>query len=249
MIYLFCGVVIGVVMGLTGAGGALVAIPLFMHFLHMSLKEASVYSLVAVVIASLLNYLTQRHSTQYRTAFVIITGSAVGSYLTAPFKEALPSVSVAILLALVSSYALYSVWRPVTLKTEETNKIRESFGLSLGLGVLLGALTTFTGLGGGVLMLPLFLALYRYSQSQAVATGLLAVGLSSLVSLLLQAMRGSNFEVKVELLFLVAGILGSVYLLRQFAEHLPEQVLHRVRQFVFTGVVILAMLKLFGVLD
>lgn len=245
MIYLFCGVVIGVVMGLTGAGGALVAIPMFMHFLHMSLKEASVYSLVAVVIASLLNYLTQRKATQYKTALVIIVGSSLGSYITAPFKEALSTLIVAILLALVSVYALYSVWKPVTLKTEETNKIRESFGLSLGLGVLLGALTTFTGLGGGVLMLPLFLTLYRYSQSQAVATGLLAVGLSSLVSLLLQAIRSSNFEVKVELLFLVVGILSSVYFLRQFAMHLPAQVLHRVRQFVFTIVVILAILKLF----
>ena len=45
------GVIIGVVMGLTGAGGALVAIPLFMQFQGMSLKEASVFSLIAVVIA------------------------------------------------------------------------------------------------------------------------------------------------------------------------------------------------------
>jgi len=44
MIYAFCGLIIGIVMGLTGAGGALVAIPLFMQFLALTLKDASVYS-------------------------------------------------------------------------------------------------------------------------------------------------------------------------------------------------------------
>lgn len=46
------GSIIGIVMGLTGAGGALVAIPLFMTVLRMELKSAAVYSLVTVVIAS-----------------------------------------------------------------------------------------------------------------------------------------------------------------------------------------------------
>lgn len=245
MIYLFCGSIIGVVMGLTGAGGALVAIPLFMHFLHMSLKEASVYSLLAVVIASLMNYLAQRKATQYKTAFVIITSSAVGSYATAPFKEALPSLAVALLLALVSIYALYNVWVPVKVEDSTPKAPRESVGLSIVLGLLLGGLTTFTGLGGGVLMLPLFLGLYHYSQSQAVATSLLAVGLSSLASLLVQMIRGTHFELKFDLVFLLVGILASVYLLKQFAKHMPGEMINRVRQLVFTMVVILALVKIF----
>lgn len=245
MIYLFCGVVIGVVMGLTGAGGALVAIPLFMQFLHMSLKEASVYSLLAVVIASLMNYLAQRKATQNRTALVIIVASAVGSYLSAPFKEALPSLAVALLLALVSIYALYHVWVPVKVEASRPEAPRENIGLSTSLGLLLGGLTTFTGLGGGVLMLPLFLGLYRYSQTQAVATSLLAVGLSSLASLLVQMIRGTHFELKLELAFLLVGILAAVYLLNQFAKHLPGETMNRVRQLVFTMVVILALVKIF----
>lgn len=244
MIYLFCGVVIGVVMGLTGAGGALVAIPLFMHFLHMSLKEASLYSLIAVVMASLLNFIAQRKSTQYRTALVVITSSAIGSFVTAPFKEALSNLSIAIILALVSGYALYSVWTPDKLEANKATKPRESLALSLSLGFLLGALTTFTGLGGGVLMLPLFLALYHYTQAQAVATSLLAVGVSSLASLIIQMFRGTHFEAKQELVFLVVGIWGSVYFLREFAKHLPGPTLIRVRQIVFTVVVAMALIKI-----
>jgi uncharacterized protein len=245
MIYLFCGVIIGVVMGLTGAGGALVAIPLFMQFLDMSLKEASVYSLLAVVVASMLNYLAQRKNTQYKTALIIIVFSALGSYLTAPYKENLPSLMVAILLTLVSLYALYSIWMPGKKLSNDPTVPRESAALSVTIGLVLGALTTFTGLGGGVLMLPLFLALYRYSQSQAVATSLLAVGLSSLASLLIQVARGIKFELKIDLVYLLVGILFSVLLLGQFAKRLPDTVVTRTRQIVFTLVVVIALLKIF----
>lgn len=232
-------------MGLTGAGGALVAIPLFMQFLHMGLKEASVYSLLAVVIASLMNYITQRKATQYKTAFIVIGFSTIGSFLTAPFKDVLPTLVVAILLSLVSAYALYSVWMPLTVSSNGTANRRDSNFLSVTLGLFLGALTTFTGLGGGVLMLPLFLRLYRYPQAEAVATSLLAVGLSSLASLLVQVIRGTQFDARFDLVFLLLGILFSVYLLKHFVKHLPVPIVTRARQVVFTVVVVLALWKVF----
>jgi uncharacterized membrane protein YfcA len=245
MIYLFCGIIIGSVMGLTGAGGALVAIPLFIQFLGMDLKEASVYSLLAVVVASILNYVSQSKATQYRTGFLIVVASALGSFVTAPFKENLPTVYVAIILASVSLYALYSVWKPVRNSSQDHATPKNNLYLSLSVGLALGALTTFTGLGGGVLMLPLFLTFFHYSQSQAVATSLFAVGLSSLASLMVQVSRGTRFEVGIDLFFLVLGILISVLILKQFLKGLSEQVVSRTRQVIFTIVVILALVKIF----
>lgn len=245
MIYLFCGSIIGIVMGLTGAGGALVAIPLFMQFLGQDLKVASVYSLVAVVIASLMNYLSQRSATQYRTGLVIIASSALGSALTAPFKQGLSSFSVAMILAAVSLYALYSVWWPVEVSDPARPSQKVGVGYSLLVGFALGALTTFTGLGGGVLMLPILLALYRFSQAQAVATSLFAVGLSSLASLVVQVLHGAQFALDQHLLFLVLGILAAVVLLKLFLNRLPPLVATRLRQVVFTLVVLLALAKIF----
>ena len=181
MIELIIGILIGIVMGLTGAGGALVAIPLFMQFMFQSLKEASLYSLIAVVLASLINYLTQKFFTQYKTGLIIIAASAFGSFVTAPFKEALPSIWIAVILTLVSVYALYSVWSPAKIKPEHLGRPCENCWLSMIVGFFLGALTTFTGLGGGVLMLPILIGLYHFSQEQAVATSLFTVGLSSSV--------------------------------------------------------------------
>lgn len=243
MIYLFCGIAIGVVMGLTGAGGALVAIPLFMQFLGMNLKEASVYSLVAVVVASLLNYVGQRGFTQYRTAFYIVSTSAIGSYFAAPYKERLPTLYVVLILTVVSLYALWSVWNTDQINVAEKIKPHESPILSICLGGGLGIITTFTGIGGGVLMLPLFLALYGHSESQAVATSLFAVGLSSLASLMAQVIRGATFEVDLHLLLLLTGILAAVLLLKSFVRQLHPSMVGRVRRLVFTVVVLVSISK------
>lgn len=243
MIELICGVLIGIVMGLTGAGGALVAIPLFMQFMGQSLKEASLYSLVAVVLASLLNFLAQKSYTQYKTGLLIVIASAAGSYLTAPFKAALSSFWIAIILSLVSLYALYSVWFPVKVKTDDQPS-HDSFWLSTLVGLALGALTTFTGLGGGVLMLPILLGLYHFKQPNAVATSLFAVGLSSLSSLVIQIHQGADFKIGIGFFYLLGGILAAVFLLKKLSQRLRMDTLIKVRQIVFSGVVLLALAKI-----
>ena len=209
------------------------------------LKEASVYSLIAVVVASLLNFVAQREATQYRTALVIVTVSALGSFITAPYKESLPARYVAILLAIVSIYALYNVWVPLEATTKVSGLPQKNLVLSCVVGLVLGALTTMTGLGGGVLMLPIFLAFFHYSQPQSVATSLFAVGLASLASLLVQINRGTHFDAKIDLLFLIVGILISVFILKHLLRLMSQSAASRTRQIIFTLVVILALVKVF----
>lgn len=215
MIELICGIIIGIVMGLTGAGGALIAIPLFMQFLDQSLKEASLYSLVAVVVASFLNFLGEKSHTKYRTGLVIVFSSALGSFITAPFKNMLSSFSIAVLLSLVSLYALSTIWLPKKTGKDSFDLPRENFLISVFVGLILGALTTFTGLGGGVLMLPVLLGLYRFNRAQALATSLFAVGLSSLSTFIIQINQGAKFHLDQGFIFLVLGILCAVLVLKK----------------------------------
>lgn len=244
MLYLISGLVIGLVMGLTGAGGALIAIPLFIYLLGMTLKSASVYSLVAVVLASSLNFMSQRRFAQNKTALLIIIFSGVGSYLSVPLKASISPLVISILLTLISLFALYSVWFPAR-KKEEAQARKINIILTSFIGMALGGLTTFTGLGGGVLMLPLFLSIYQYSTSEAVATSLLVVSLSSLVSLILQLLAGATFSIDGQLLWLVAGMLISIFVLKYLTKTWTIKVLTRVRQVVFTVVVLLAIGSLF----
>lgn len=245
MIYILCGSIIGIVMGFTGAGGALVAIPLFMQFLGMSLKEASVYSLVAVVVASFSNFVIQREFTNYKLASLVVLFSSVGSYFTAPIKKMIPNYAIAGLLTAVSLYALWYMWFGLKPVHEHPKDQSVHLGLSVPIGIALGVLTTITGLGGGVLMMPVFLKFYSFSENQAVATSLLAVALSSLVSLLIQVADGFQMPINLNLFLLLSGILVSALLLKKFVKQLSLKKISQIRKIVFSAVAIMAILKIF----
>lgn len=238
------GVIVGFVMGITGAGGALVAIPLFMQFLDMTLKEASVFSLIAVVIASLSNFYYQRKHADVSIAIWFVVSSALGSFLSQPYKSIFPEIGIAILLAAIAIYSLYSIWKPsklVQASTEEkTNYIK-----TIIIGFILGLLTTFTGLGGGVLMLPILIGVYKFHQDKAVATSLVVVGFSSLISFLIQVKGGATFKFNADFLGLIAGIFITSFLLKVLSSKISIKTFQYMRKIIFTVVVALALAKIF----
>lgn len=231
-------------MGLTGAGGALVAIPLFMHFLDMPLKEASVYSLIAVVLASLSNFYFQRKNANLTLALIFIVASTIGSLLSHPYKALLPDTGIALLLALIAVYSLYNVWLPA--KYGEFSGLEKiNLPKTIIIGLILGVLTTFTGLGGGVLMLPVLLSMYKLPQKAAVATSLLIVALSSLSSFIIQATRGMNFKLDASFIPLIVGILATSYGLKWITSKMDAKNTDMIRKLVFTLVVIFSLTKIF----
>lgn len=242
MLLSFIGIIVGIVMGLTGAGGALIAIPLFMHFLDMPLKEASVYSLVTVVIASFFNFINQRKNADYKLSLFFIAVSFLGSYLSGPYKKLLPEMGVVIILILVSFYALYSVWTPLQ-KTKEGTMAR-SWVLTCLIGFFLGVLTTFSGLGGGVLMLPILLNFYGFSQDKAVATSLMVVGASSLISFLLQVEIGAKSYFGFDFFYLLFALGLSSFLVKILISRVSPAKILRGRQILFSLVVIVALGKI-----
>jgi uncharacterized membrane protein YfcA len=244
MIYLFCGLVVGVVMGLTGSGGALISIPLFMTFLHLPLKEASVLSLVVVMLGSFSNFINYKKFTNYKLGSFFVIASALGSYASAPFKKELPETGVALLLTIVSLVALVQVWRPI--KNKEHDKI-PGLVISSLIGFTLGILTTFTGIGGGILIVPVLLSFYKFDQNQALATSLLTVGFSSMLSFLIQMLDGAKIHLEISLLNLVIGTFCASYFLKWLSQRWSSSFLIKIRKITFTLVIFLALTKVFSV--
>jgi uncharacterized membrane protein YfcA len=237
------GLIIGSVMGLTGAGGALVAIPLFMHFLTMDLKQASVYSLFAVIIASFMNLLNQKKDVQIKISLLIVTFSILGSFLAVPLKTHLDEFIIALLLVAVSLFALVNIWNKKNIKIENA-KINNRLVTSVLSGLLLGVLTTLTGLGGGVVMVPLLMRFYQFNQRQAIASSLFAVAISSVFSLGIQALHGISISVNQNFLILVAGIIFSAIMLKFAVKLIPDSKTQLIQKLIFTLVVLFAWYKI-----
>jgi uncharacterized protein len=244
MTHFLIGSIIGLVMGLTGAGGALVSLPLFMSFLGMDLKTASVYSLIAVVVAAVANFLSQKGNVHYRLSLIIIASSGLGSLLTAPFKAALPELIIALLLLVVSLYALVNVWRSQS-DVNSGDLAETPIFKSLILGLLLGALTTFTGLGGGVMLVPVFLRVFKLTQNDAIINSLFAVGLSSILSFLIQVRSMQEIELNASLLIMALGIVLAAVLVKFALTRITQDKVILTRRLVFTAVVIYSTLKIF----
>ncbi len=243
MDYLTVGFIIGSVLGLTGSGGALVAIPLFMY-LGLTIKEASFLSLIAVVLAGAFNLLQQYKTAQVKNAMIMIGASLLGSIVLIPVKEITPNIVIVILLTLISIYSLITMWMPK--KAEVTQTKSHPLWLTLVVGFILGGLTTLTGLGGGVLLMPIFVGIFRMPMPQALATSLVTILGSSFISFLLQWQKGAMLPALDKVLFLVTGIALSTFVLKQVIKRISPPQADLLRKWVFSGIVLFAMIKFYS---
>ncbi|MFP5457789.1 MAG: TSUP family transporter [Bacteriovoracia bacterium] len=240
------GLLIGAVMGLTGSGGALVAIPLFMYVLSMGLKEATGFSLVAVILAALINLVSQYKRADAKTAALLIPFSIAGSYFSIPLKALTPDLVIVGLLALISMYSLWSVWSSTSVTTDVSEARPPRWVLTGIVGTGLGVLTTLTGLGGGVLLMPIFVGLFKLPAPMAVATSLVAVALSSIFSLGFQVQAGAALPSVEQFLWLSLGIVVVAQGLKVLTQKISQDTMALTRKIVFTFVVIFAMIKIIG---
>jgi hypothetical protein len=240
------GVIVGFLLGLTGAGGAIIAVPLFVYMLGATLRDATVLSLVAVVSGALLNWGVQRRNTDFRTAFLLSLFSLGGSAAFKPLKAHSPEWVILGLFITVSVVGLLAIWRKPSSASlggpdlpKNTKLIRTVLG---GLG--LGALVTMTGLGGGVLLVPLLTGVFGLSLTHAAATSLLAIILTSSSALVFQWGMVSEKITSSELSILVIGSVVSALILKNLLLKVSPVKLDPVRKAVVTGVILLSIMSL-----
>lgn len=198
------GVLIGLVLGLTGAGGSVLAVPLLMAGLGLSLPESAGLSLGAVGAAATIGVLLRLGKGQisWMPALFLALGGAVftpvGRYLSGMMPERL---SLSLFMALVLAIAI-RMWRQANRHPDETEALRASVNagaegraqpicrlspsgqfemrlpcvLRLALaGALTGVLSGLFGVGGGFVIVPALVLLTGLPMMYAVATSLAVI--------------------------------------------------------------------------
>jgi len=103
--------------------------------------------------------------------------------------------------------------------------------LYVGLGLVIGVAASFTGLGGGFLMVPL-LMMVGYTAQKAVGTSFLAILVISL-SALLAHNKLAHVDWRVGLLLGAGGIVGA-----QFGARLVDHVSTAAFRWVFAAILV-----------
>ncbi len=201
------GLLIGLVLGLTGAGGSVFAVPLLMLLAGQPMASAVGISLGAVAASTL--YASLRNGLHQRllwTPGLILAGAGV---VMAPIGKwlgvRLPEPWLLLAFTLLASLIALRMWWSARQQPEAAQVVRASrfsdeptpgllcklsqsgqfelkprcvTGLVIG-GLLTGLLAGLFGVGGGFLIVPLLLALSPIAMSQAVSTSLLIIALIS----------------------------------------------------------------------
>lgn len=200
MVTVFLGLCVGLLLGLTGAGGGILAIPALTLGLGWSLAEATPVALLAVGLAASLGALDglRKGLVRYKAAGLM----AGAGWLTSPlglFLGTLLSGTVLTLLfsavMLIVAARMYQQARPCVQAPEDgalqkncmmdptTGRLdwsaRCSSTLAL-IGGFSGLLTGMLGVGGGFLIVPAFRKFSDVRMHGIVATSLMVVALVSL---------------------------------------------------------------------
>lgn len=248
------GLVIGLLLGALGGGGAILAVPVLVYLLGQSPQEATASSLVIVGVTSILASLHHARSGHVRwgTGLGFALAGVPASLLGSALNARVDGVVVLVCFALVMlASAIAMLWRtrrrsPSTAASEEHSASEPAAGSSprlaravligkiLVAGLVVGFLTGFLGVGGGFIIVPALVAALGLPMSWAVGTSLFIMALNSGVSLLPRISTG-HFDWALIVPFTVTAVLGSL-LGKSIADRLPATALTR----AFAGLLIVA---------
>lgn len=188
---ILAGIFGGFVAGLVGIGGGVVyvfIIPMALHYIGIPLLEIPQYtianSIFAIFFASLTaNYMNIRSGKFfYREVFAIGLLGVLASVLTLEYIVNTPWYSIYIFNFILIALLLYMLISTIsTAKKVFTTRLKSLNTWKLGLvGIAGGSVSALSGLGGGVLIIPLLNSILKVDIRKA---GSVSLGVISITSL------------------------------------------------------------------
>jgi uncharacterized membrane protein YfcA len=170
---------IGLSLGLTGAGGSIITLPVLVYLAGVAPREAVGLSLFIVGTAALVGAIMRWHSGEVHGRAVLMfsssgmVGAAFGSHLTQALPPHVLMMCFAALMLIVAVNMLRGGGRK-DVSEAECRPLR-----CLGAGFAVGVLTGFIGVGGGFLLVPALVKFARLPLGVATGTSLAVIAFNS----------------------------------------------------------------------
>lgn len=261
------GTCTGAVLALTGAGGAIIAVPLLIFGLHLTVAESAPVALFAVCLSAAIGALIahRQGKVRYRAAgFIAITG-----VMTAPLgillAQKLPNAPLTVLFALVLFYVAVSMLRRGKKQDDQVMDAAASQSVSVPCrlaydqgrliwnwpcaralaisGGATGLLSGLLGVGGGFVIVPALKKVTNLSMQSILATSLAVIALISAMGVISATFLGDmNWSVALPF---AAGALTGMLVGRIFAHYLAGPKLQQGFAVISMGVSVWMIVRLF----
>ena len=221
---LVIGALIGLVLGLLGGGGAILAVPGLVYVLHAEPHAAIAASLAIVAVGALTGLLGHaRHGrVDWGMAIQLGIAGALGSFAGAWVSRLLPGER---LLTLLGLFMLLAAWLMVRRPTADGESRHGPRWQAPGVGLGLGLLTGFFGGGGGFLIVPALTLGLGLPIRLAIGTSLAVITMNSLAGVA-GYLTGGTIDWPLTML-VSAGAVGGALVGSRLAGTVPERELRR----------------------
>ncbi len=211
------GAVIGVLLGLLGGGGSIMAVPVLVYALGLDIEQAILIALIVISVASVFGALPKARArqVQWRLAGVFaavgipatFAGSAVGDHL----PQALIMVGFAAVMVVAGLRMLTDTSHTGTACEIGDSGInwRRCAPRSIPVGLVVGLLTGLFGVGGGFLIIPALVMMLGVEMSIAVGTSLLIIAANSAAGVL-SHLHDASVDWALTAAFVGTALIGSL---------------------------------------
>ena len=241
-IEILIGLITGVVVGLTGASGVVVVVPLLTMILGFSMHTAVGTSLFVDMITPLFvawSYY-RRGNVNLRSGLWLAVGAVLGAQAGALVaNEALSSELMGKGFILFMFLMAISMW----IKSVRTPRAKEEFPLAemntknrlitLGIGLVLGLISGLFGAGGGLMFLLVLMIILKFPAHMAIGTSSLIMAITAASGTLGYALQG-NVDFSTGIILTIAAVVGGL-LSARLANKVSEMVLTRIVGGVFAS--------------
>lgn len=237
------GAAAGFLSGLTGVGGGLVMIPLLSYVLsyphHTAQGTALLVFSIPVLTGSAYTYYKSRRTDLFLAVFIAV-GVLLSGYLIAAQVQKLRSETlIRIFSGFLVLIGLYLILRerlfPAVAVADPSSVPRAQKALwGLMIGLMSGTLSGLTGVGGGIIIVPLIRFILRYNQHVAQGTSLTTLSIPVLIGAMLPYYQSGHVNVPMGLAMAVGLLIASI-LTARWAQRLRSRTLE-----AFFGTLVLA---------
>ncbi|HWH29193.1 MAG TPA: sulfite exporter TauE/SafE family protein [Mycobacteriales bacterium] len=224
------GAVIGLLLGALGGGGSVLTVPALVLLLGVTAQEATTASLVVVGVTALAaagGHARHGHLRWRAGVLVALAGipaSVAGSWANRAVDERVLLLAFAAVMVVAATGMLLRGGGAAP--TVERSPGRYRWWRVVPVGLLVGALTGFLGVGGGFVVVPALVLVLRLPMTAAVGTSLLVIAANSAVALAARA-GGPAPDWAVVAPFAAAAVVAALAGER-VADRLPAGALSRV---------------------
>jgi uncharacterized membrane protein YfcA len=243
LIAVVLGALVGIVLGLTGAGGGILAVPALVFGLGWSVTQSTPVALLAVSGAALVGTVEglRKGLVRYKAALVMSGIGVLTTPLGVSTAHRLPEATLLILFGLtmfvVAGRMLWQSRAGASLGNGEekvpcklnpdTGRLRwtpKAAATLSGIGVLSGFLTGLLGVGGGFVIVPALRMVSDISIHGIVATSLMVIALVGGGAVISAWLHGAALPLAVAAPFLIGAMTGMLAG-RMIAHRLPARLL------------------------